>query len=407
MSVRVGALAFFLGTACAQTVVTSDAAAPFDAAVDVSTGDAAADRPSDTPPPEPRAAVFAVGTDHACRIRSARQVQCWGGSRGAVPGGDPGALTGRAELSFDRDVLAVTAGTGTSCALLADRSVRCWGSNYGGLLGNGSTDPVTSVVTPTRVVDLDDAVELDGSGTLVCARRAQGGVACWGDAAGNTGNGDGTPFPFPRPVLIDGTGDALQICVGLHHGCFIGRNHRVSCWGDGRQGQTGQDDLSWVPAAREVSGLSGIVAIACGLLQTCALDDRRQVWCWGSNAALELGVEGVPFRARPAAVPGLPAAAGLPSMGPTPCAVTSVGSVWCWGRNQFGQLGPTAQVGSNRATPAEVSGLLDAVDVTSGLKFTCARRRDRAVLCWGSGEFLSPELTNQPVPTPTVVFPAD
>lgn len=407
MSLRILVFAFSACVACAQTAtVVTEAAGDAGEEASVDAGrDVGADGAAPPIPFESTTATLAVGVDYACRMRSARQVQCWGGTFGFVPGGDPATRSGRAEIVFDRDVLAVTAGTGTSCALLANGTIRCWGSNYGGLLGNGSTDTMAYAVSPTEVVDITDAVEIAGRATLMCARLGHGSVSCWGDSAGTPGNGDGTPWPVVRPVTIEGTRDAAQICVGTNHGCFVGRNHRVSCWGDNRQGQSGQSDLLWTTAAREVPGLSGIVAVACGLDQSCALDARHQVWCWGANSALELGVEGSPHRAQPAVIPGLPAVSRLPSMGPTPCAVTDAGAVWCWGRNQYGQLGPTAALGAYRAAPAAVAGITDAVEVSSGLKFTCARRRDESVLCWGSGEFHSPEESNQPIPTPTVVFP--
>jgi len=407
LSLRIIIFAFSACIACAQTA-TPGTEAGSDAGEDASADsgrDVGADRAVPPIPLESPSATLAVGVDYACRIRSARQVQCWGGTLGFVPGGDPASRSGRAEISFDEDVLAVTAGTGTSCALLANGTIRCWGSNYGGLLGNGSSDVMAYVVSPTEVVDITDAVEIAGRTTLMCARLAHGSVSCWGDSAGTTGNGNGAPWPVVRPVPIEGTGDAAQICVGKNHGCFVGRNNRVSCWGDDRQGQTGQSDLLWTTAAREVPGLSGIVAVACGLDQSCALDAQHQVWCWGANTALELGFEGSAYRTQPATISGLPAVLRLPSMGPTPCAVTDAGAVWCWGRNQYGQLGPSAELGTYRAAPAAVTGISDVVDISSGLKFTCARRRDESVLCWGSGEFHSPEQSNRPIPAPTVVFP--
>lgn len=362
------------------------------------------DRPSLSIPIEPRLSSLAVGTDYACRILSPRRVQCWGGVFGSVPGGDPAMPIGRSEIDFDSDVQAVTSGTGVSCALLMNGSVFCWGSNYAGSLGSGSEDTRLTVIEPSRVVDIPTVVEIDGRFSHLCVRSVGGSVFCWGDHAGQVSDDTNRPFPVPRPVRIAGADGALQICVGTYHGCFIGRDNRVSCWGDGRQGQTGQQDLAWVSSAREVPGVSEIVSISCGPYHTCAMDRHHRIWCWGANRNLELGTMDAPYRAEPGIVPGLPVIRSMPSVGASSCAVTESGLVWCWGRNDNGQLGPAAVLGMNSANPVEVQGVGDIEDVSSGLQFVCARRRDNAVLCWGSGEFLSPAQSNQPIPNPTTVF---
>ena len=54
------------------------------------------------------------------------------------------------------------------------------------------------------------------------------------------------------------------------------------------------------------------------------------------------------------------------------CARRSSGEVLCWGRNLFGPLGDGTTV--ERSTPTSVVGLTDAVELTGGVNFSCARR---------------------------------
>ena len=73
------------------------------------------------------------------------------------------------------------------------------------------------------------------------------------------------------------------------------------------------------------------------------------------------------------------------------CLATRDGAVWCWGANQAGQLGNGSF--ASAAAPVAVTddagrGFGDAADVDAGLDFTCARRLDGTVWCWGSGRRL-------------------
>jgi alpha-tubulin suppressor-like RCC1 family protein len=68
------------------------------------------------------------------------------------------------------------------------------------------------------------------------------------------------------------------------------------------------------------------------------------------------------------------------------CARKLDGTVYCWGKNSSGQLGTGTTVGS--PTPVLVEALgTDAVEVAAGGMQTCARRRDGTLWCWGFGNF--------------------
>ena len=55
--------------------------------------------------------------------------------------------------------------------------VSCWGSNDNGQLGDGTT---VDHFTPQLVPGVMDAVEVAAGELHACARRATGGVVCWG-----------------------------------------------------------------------------------------------------------------------------------------------------------------------------------------------------------------------------------
>lgn len=68
------------------------------------------------------------------------------------------------------------------------------------------------------------------------------------------------------------------------------------------------------------------------------------------------------------------------------CARMGDGSLRCWGQNDYGQLGDGTREARPRPIPASaVSGAV--VDVQAGSDFTCARRANGTVDCWGYNRY--------------------
>ena len=69
------------------------------------------------------------------------------------------------------------------------------------------------------------------------------------------------------------------------------------------------------------------------------------------------------------------------------CGLVVGGTVVCWGRNKDGELGDGGLAG-NRSRPMTVPNLRDVEQIAAGHGFACARSKDGAVRCWGSGKIL-------------------
>ena len=126
---------------------------------------------------------------------------------------------------------------------------------------------------------------------------------------------------------------------------------------------------------------------------TCVFLDNDDVKCWGLNSLGELGDGTTTSRSSP------PSSGITFPSGETPvalsdsgagrwhqCTLLDSGKVACWGGNFEGQLGDGTTTTSPGTTPALTASLgtgRTAVQVTTGLQFTCALLDDGTIKCWG------------------------
>lgn len=316
-----------------------------------------------------------------------------------------------------------------ACTLHADGAVACWGENVEGQLGDEATSRAVGLgrkrmVRPAPVgAPIADALELAAGGERTCVRRKDG-VWCWGGGS-------------LAPEHIAGVDDAVEITAR----CARTGKGEVLCWHDvlaadleprwiGVIDIAGAEDRTCVvrgggavtcwgfatPSSAETQVIPGAIEVATSRERTCVRTAEGEVWCWwpgnevsqvrnvehaaqvviGATYACELERTGevrcwgrapdavAVERAYAEAVPGVEAeelAAGDDFM----CARTGA-DVRCWGENDHGQLG----TGWSKLHPAPIAvpGIDDAIDVHAGAGFTCARRRNTNVACWGSGHFV-------------------
>ncbi|MBL8685273.1 MAG: hypothetical protein JNK05_39205 [Myxococcales bacterium] len=353
------------------------------------------------------AVEIAAGATHTCARRMTGAVVCWG-SNGAGELGDgttgvdrpaPVAVMGLT------DAVEISAGAGFTCARRATGQIVCWGDNGTGMLGTGGA----SAAVPAVVVGIADAVEIEAGSSHMCARRSNGRVLCWG--TGTTGQlGDGFRVNRTTPMGVIGISDPVELSAGMRHTCARLASGRVSCWGFAAAVGDGSNMPVFRPFPSTVVGLTDVTRVSAGggesplgslnnsTLHACANTQTRGVSCWGSNSTGQLGNGSMGAASlTPVAVSSLSdsievsAGGGPRSVGGISgpftghsCAVRSTGEVVCWGANPVGQLGNGTTTGST--TPVQVTGISDAVEVSTGAQHSCARRRSGAVVCWGGGE---------------------
>jgi alpha-tubulin suppressor-like RCC1 family protein len=173
------------------------------------------------------------------------------------------------------------------------------------------------------------------------------------------------------------------------------------CWGRDDLGQLGDGRTTGepVPTPVEVTDLRGLSQVAAGQTFTCGLIDTR-VHCWGANLMGQLGrmrgtLSAPPDRGVGGLVARLVDVAEIEAGLDFTCARRNDGTVSCWGSDEFGQLGDGTEtprhafcgVGRCSWNIVEVSGISTAIDIAAGSEHACALLSSGEVWCWGRNHF--------------------
>ena len=250
------------------------------------------------------------------------------------------------------------------------------GSLSGGLVCRSAT---------SRPAGADLAVrQLAGGGYSAYALGAQGTVWAWGDGIeGQLGNDlQGVFSSVPTPVLR--LSNAVTLAASGNSAFAVRRDGTVWAWGDDGAGELGDGQPSVVRTLPvRVRGLRDVVSIAGGTFSAYALGRDGRVWAWGGNAFGELGA---PLRvagsSRAREVAGVEGVRQLAAGSGAAYALGRDGRVWAWGGNAFGELArPRRLVVST--TPVPIAGLGRMTAVAAGSYSVFALASDGTVWAWG------------------------
>ena len=364
-----------------------------------------------------------AGDDFACARRRDGRVSCWGNADLGAFGPDAHGFVAPHVISGITGATELATGNHHTCARVANGEVVCFGDNDGGQLGRPRGAPLTAgmVLGITNV----SALALGGDSSCVVIA---GRVTCFGGGshvreipvgahAGHDHEGHDHPpgeapadeAPAARPPTgspreVPALAHVAELVVSRGHACARLEDATVRCWGDGAFGKLGTGTSLSSTLPTDVMGVVDAVAIAAGTSTTCVLRRGGALACFGSNVEGQMGFG--ELRAHESAVDVVrdvrtvrPAAVAAPTRSvamrapSTPsidagdvhaCFLGANGRVHCWGGNGQGQLGDGTSVA--RGAPTEVLDLTNAVEIAAAPSFTCARRADGTVVCWGSSE---------------------
>jgi alpha-tubulin suppressor-like RCC1 family protein len=340
---------------------------------------------------------LSMAENFGCALDSSKKIECWGNSENGETGLGTVAKTTLPKtgsmLSGLGPVQSVASGNAFTCALLASGSVKCWGSASATNPSLGDNSTVQKIVNPVTVLGITNASSLAVGDRNACV-IVSGGIKCWGTGS-NGANGDGTITARPAPVTVTGITTATQIGLGRFFGCALLSNQTVKCWGLGNNGQQGHGALTNqnAPSATALN-VSGAIRISAGYNHACALLSSGQVMCWGSSSYGQIGngtSGGTTFISTPAYVTGINTAMEISTGYEFSCALLRDNTVRCWGYNNYGTLGDGAVTA--RSTPVTVTisegnePLTRMTSITSNANVTCGNRANsdgNQLVCWGN-----------------------
>jgi alpha-tubulin suppressor-like RCC1 family protein len=356
----------------------------------------------------------ALGDGHSCARRPEGDVRCWGddaqGQNGAGSPADGGFSNAPRPVATIEDAVHLASGRNHACVVRRAGGVACWGYNFDGQLGDPTA--LTQSNMPVAVAGLSRAMLVAAGGNFTCALRSNGSVVCWGgNGSGQLGNGKQTASPIP--VGVGALSGVTTIAAGQAHACAVKSDGAVWCWGDGRNGQLGSGGVAVSPDPILVDNLPPAAQVACGERSTCALTRQGEVYCWGANELGQLGTGAANPTPNPApiVVSNLADVTAIAAGRNHACALQRAGSVSCWGSGGAGQLGDgvtRADAGGAQPSVVGVRGLDNAIGVGAGGSHSCAALGDGRISCWGAnglGELGNGGTSGELVPSPVIGYP--
>ncbi|HJL14314.1 MAG TPA: hypothetical protein RMH99_01590 [Sandaracinaceae bacterium LLY-WYZ-13_1] len=261
-------------------------------------------------------------------------------------------------------IVEVAAGENHTCARRATGGVLCWGANDRGQLGNADLGP--DATTPVAVLGLVDATALALGAAHSCALRADGTTVCWG--ANDAGQlGDGTLVDRDRPVRVRAPAGAVALAAGASHTCVREAGGLVGCWGEGADDSLA--GLGPLAMATPLPGIARADALVVGARATCDRPSAGDLRCVGRVAGATLSAL--------TEVPGTAGLEGLALARNHACGLDG-GALRCWGSYVSGDRveTPEAPTGAAGRTFVEVeTGIFDRV--------SCMRDDAGGVACLG------------------------
>jgi alpha-tubulin suppressor-like RCC1 family protein len=245
------------------------------------------------------------------------------------------------------------------------------------------------------VLNLDEGVVKVAVGfEASCAVLETGRAICWGrdhDSArlgtnhmGVTPGPDGILTP-PSVQVFENVagGNITDICIGDVSACAVLSTGQVRCWGQGGDGQLGDNSFSDALTGAFVVGITDAVGITCGPYTVCAWTESGALYCWGDDGSFEVPDAGSTDDETPvlASIPEKVVDAALSYQ--TGCAVTESGKLYCWGESDDSSLFGTIPSGPDQPTPVQVNIAAKVVKVVLASYHGCALTDIGEVYCWG------------------------
>jgi alpha-tubulin suppressor-like RCC1 family protein/Tfp pilus assembly major pilin PilA len=242
-------------------------------------------------------------------------------------------------------------------------------------------------------------------GNSNCGFTNTGLTYCWGYSGdgqfANNKEGEANAT-YPTPVYTKGALDGLTIksvSAGTQGTCAIASNDKLYCWGNGINGEIGDDEYASYnqPVAVHVDGQIGgeaILSISTSTYFSCAISSSHRAFCWGGGWNGQLGNGTTGSYGQPIAIDTTGVLNGktikaLSTGWDHTCVIASDDKAYCWGANRSGEIGDGTKTQRTSPVAVNTAGALNGKTIKSisaGVSTTCVIASDDNAYCWGQND---------------------
>lgn len=324
---------------------------------------------------------LSIGGHSSCDINGSGAAYCWGdngegqlGDGTYDPTADPVAVSGGYVFAS----VDMAPDQGHACGVTITGEAYCWGRGWNGQLGAGS---FSSSNVPVLVTGSHTWIQVETGNSFTCGITTDAEAYCWGVSwDGRLGN-DNTTGSTGTPTLVAGGLNWEQLSLGDGHACGRATDLKTYCWGQGWNGQLGDDLNQSQPVPSQVLTAKTFTWITTGRWHSCGVDTDGNAYCWGQNDAGQLGNGNTNYQSRPVVVSGLLKYTTLDGGAYHTCGVLQDGRSACWGRNWDGRLGDGTY--DEGFSPVIVTGGQTFTDIGAGQEHSCGMTAAGETYCWG------------------------
>ena len=226
-----------------------------------------------------------VATGHAftCGMRADGTLWCWGGNEfGQLGIGAPAEELQPIPVQVDDSTwVDVTVAEGHACGIRAAGTLWCWGDNSLRQLGLGND--VAPLIVPTAVGSDSDWTHVRTGDYHTCGLKTDGTLWCWGhNEHGALGQGDDA-LQDPRnfvPRQVGTANDWKSVSLGDGRTCGLREDGVAWCWGQNSEGELGLGGAGdvWTPTAMAGHAWTDV---SVGGSFSCGISSEEELWCWG------------------------------------------------------------------------------------------------------------------------------
>jgi alpha-tubulin suppressor-like RCC1 family protein len=323
-------------------------------------------------------------------IKTDGTLWAWGfsGGSGILGNGKTGPSSGGGinspiQIGSATNWSTMTAGQGNRHAINSSGEMYVWGTNGQGSSGTG-LNFFGARPSPIQIGSLE-WIRRAGGNAISLGIKDDGTLWAWGDGRqGQLGN-NRVVDQYIVPTQIGSGTDWAEVFAFSESGCLaVKSNGTLWAWGGNGSGELGRGNTTSISSPAQVGALTDWKYVAGGAVHALAVKANGSLWSWGNGSLGRLGHNNVTSLSSPVQVGALTDWAQASGGGAFSVAVKTNGTIWSWGDNNAGQLGHNDWgSGARRSSPVQIGALTNWQQVTTGNDFCVAVKTDGTLWSWG------------------------